>query len=125
MASSLSNLVSNPSGGIYKIKCKHGYDDKKFEICGIKYKYCNCFLEYTNFKDALLEYKCLCRNKNYQQKFNEKLIEQFFNTYKISNHDNSKFILSLQKGVYPYEYMDDWEKLNETSLSEKNIFTIT
>ena len=25
----------------------------------------------------------------------------------------------LQKGVCPYEYMDDWEKFNETSLPEK------
>ena len=25
----------------------------------------------------------------------------------------------LQKGVYPYEYDDDWEKFNETSLPEK------
>ena len=24
---------------------------KKCETCGIKYKYCICFLEYTNFKD--------------------------------------------------------------------------
>ena len=28
----------------------------------------------------------------------------------------------LQKGVYLYEYMDDWEKSNETSLSEKEGF---
>ena len=28
----------------------------------------------------------------------------------------------LQKGVYPYEYMDDWEKFNETSLPEKEDF---
>ena len=28
---------------------------KKFETCGIKHKYCNCFLEYTNFKDKLIE----------------------------------------------------------------------
>ena len=27
-----------------------------------------------------------------------------------------------QKGVYPYEYMDDWEKLNETSIAEKEYF---
>ena len=25
----------------------------------------------------------------------------------------------LRKGVYFYEYMDDWEKLNETALPEK------
>ena len=25
----------------------------------------------------------------------------------------------LRKGVYPYEYMDEWENLNETSLPEK------
>ena len=28
----------------------------------------------------------------------------------------------LQKGVYPYEYMDDWEKFNETLLPEKEVF---
>ena len=45
-----------------------------------------------------------------------------FNTYKFSNHDINKFILLLRKGVYPYEYMDDWEKFNETSLPEKENF---
>ena len=44
-----------------------------------------------------------------------------FNTYKFSNHDNNKFILLLWKRVYPYEYMDDWEKFNET-LPEKEDF---
>ena len=24
-----------------------------------------------------------------------------------------------EKGVYPYQYIDDWEKFNETSLPEK------
>ena len=28
----------------------------------------------------------------------------------------------LQKGVYPYEFMDDWEKFDETSLPEKEDF---
>ena len=28
----------------------------------------------------------------------------------------------LWKGVYPYEYMDDWEKFNDTSLPEKEDF---
>ena len=43
----------------------------------------------------------------------------FFNTYKFSNHNNNKFTLLLRKGVFRYEYMDDCEKFNETSLPEK------
>ena len=81
--------------------------------------YCSCFLECTNIKDDLKEYKCLYCNKNDQHKFNEKLKERFFNTYKFSNHDNNKFILLLRKAVYLYKYMNDWEKFNEVSLSEK------
>ena len=50
------------------------------------------FLEYADFKDDLIEYKCLYCNKNYQQKFDEKLKEQFFNTCKFSNHDNNKIM---------------------------------
>ena len=48
--------------------------------------------------------------------------ERFFNTSKFSNHNINKFILLLRKGVYPYEYMDDWEKFNETSLPGKDDF---
>ena len=44
---------------------QYKHDEKKCETSGIKYKYCECFLEYTNFKDNLIEYKCLCCNKNY------------------------------------------------------------
>ena len=29
------------------------------------------------------------------------------------------FILLLQKDVYPYEYMDVWEDVNETLLPQK------
>ena len=28
----------------------------------------------------------------------------------------------LRKGVYPYEYMDSWERFDETSLPDKNFF---
>ena len=73
MASSLSNLVNNLSEGIHITKCKYEYGNKKCETCGIKYKSCDCFLEYTNFNDNLTEYKCFCCNKNYQQ-FDEKYI---------------------------------------------------
>ena len=64
MASSLSNLVTNLFEGIHRIKCKYVHDDKKCEICGIKHKYCNCFLEYGNFKDDFIECKYLRCNKN-------------------------------------------------------------
>ena len=55
MASLLSNLVHNVFEGIYRIRCKYRYDDDKCETCRIKYKYCDCFLEYKNFKDDLIE----------------------------------------------------------------------
>ena len=42
--------------------------------------------------------------------------------YKFSNCDINNFILLLRKGVYPYEYMNYWEKVNETSLPEKEDF---
>ena len=53
MASSLSNLDNNLSEGLHRVKCKFEHDDEKCETCGIKYKYCDCFLENTSFKDVL------------------------------------------------------------------------
>ena len=67
-------------------------------------------LKYIDFKDDLIVYKCLYCNKNFQQTFDEKLKERFFNTCKSSNHENDKFILLLRKGVGTYEYIDDWKK---------------
>ena len=40
----------------------------------------------------------------------------------FSNNDINKYILLLRKGVYSYEYMDEWEKVNETSLPKKENF---
>ena len=68
VGSSLSNLVKNVSGKISRTKCKHRYDDKKYKTCEIKCKNWDCFLEYINFKDDLIECKCLCCNKSCQQK---------------------------------------------------------
>ena len=47
---------------------------------------------------------------------------RYFNTQKLSDHDNNNFILLLQKGVYRFEYVDDWRKFNETSLPGKKDF---
>ena len=69
MATSLSNLMNN-------LKYKYGHSDRKCKIDGIKSKYRDFFLEYTNFKDDLIEHNCLCCNRNYRQK----LKERFFNT---------------------------------------------
>ena len=33
-----------------------------------------------------------------------------------------KFASLLRKGVYPYLYMDSWERLDETSLPDKKDF---
>ena len=61
-------------------------------------------------------------NKDYSNKNDDKLKKQFKKTFKFSNNDINKFILLLRKGVYTYEYMDDWEKFNETWLPEKEEF---
>ena len=70
----------------------------------------------------MIQYKCLSINKAYSNKPDEKLKKRFKNTFKFSDNDINKFILLLRKGVYPYEYMDDWEKFNETTLPEKEEF---
>ena len=81
MASTLSDLVNNLSEGNHIIRRKYGHDGKNFENCRIKYKFCNCCLEYINFKDDWIEYKFLCCNKDFQLKFDKKLKERFFNKY--------------------------------------------
>ena len=70
----------------------------------------------------MIIYKCLSSNKDYSNKLDKKLKKKFKNTLKFSNNDINKFILLLRKGVYPYEYMDDWKKFNETTLLLKEEF---
>ena len=69
---------------------------------------------------VLLKIKnCFNCNIYYKKKFNKDLIKKLKNTYSFCNNDLNKFVLLLRKGVYPYEYMDSWEKFNETSLPSK------
>ena len=70
-------------------------------------------------KDSLIIYKYLSLNKDYSNKLDEKLKKVFKNKFKFSNTDINKFILLLRKSVYPDEYKDKWEKINETTLLEK------
>ena len=83
------------------------------------------YLKKKIFTEDLIEYKCLYCNKMYQHEFDKNLKESFFNTYKFSNNDNNKFILLLRKCIYPYEYMDDWEKSMRIYYLKKKIFTDT
>ena len=71
MASSLSNLINNLAEEIHKIQCKYRQGGKKYETCRIKQKDCDCFLEYTKFKDDLMKCKCLYNTRTIKKKFEE------------------------------------------------------
>ena len=106
MSSSLSKLVDNLSEGIHNDK---GAD-------------CKSSLDYIKTKNEKLILECYNCKQRYKKKFNKELIKRFASTYEFCNNDLNKFVLLLRKGVYPYEYMDTWEKFNEISLSSKEGF---
>ena len=64
----------------------------------------------------------MCCNKNYQKAFDENLKRGFASTNKFANHDINNFFSLLQKDAYPYQYINDGEKLNKTSLAQKEDF---
>ena len=100
-SSSLSSLVDN----LADINCEK-CDNKR---------------EYIGFRDnhLLLE----CSDCNAQLKKNSKeLIKRFANAYRFCNKELNKFILLSIKGVYPHEYMDNWERFDETLLPSKEAF---
>ena len=67
----------------------------------------------------MIKYKYFSCNKDYSNKLDEKLKKRLKNTFKFFKNDINKSILLLRKGVYLYEYMDEWTKFNETT-SPKN-----
>ena len=73
-------------------------------------------------EENLIKYKCFSCNKNYSNEINEELNKRFKDTFKFSNNDMEKFSLLLRKSVYPYEYMDDWEKFD--FIKKKNLLGI-
>ena len=124
MASSLSKLVDNLSEGIHSNKCSD---------CGSNLDYIKITAEPTAEPSALarsslarknekLILECYNCKERYKKKINKELIKRFASTYSFCNNDLNKFILLLRKGVYPYEYMDNWERFNETSLPSKESF---
>ena len=78
-----------------------------------------CYLQYAKVKDKILQFKCLNCNKNCKKSFDEDLNQRFADTYGFCQGGISKLILILQKGVYPYEYMKQWEKFSAISSPAK------
>ena len=78
--------------------------------------------DYIKIKNEKLLLKCFNCNNYYKKKSNKDLIKKLKNTYSFCNNDLNKFVLLLRKGVYPYEYMDSWEKFSEKSLPSKEDF---
>ena len=103
---SLSKLIDNLFEGIHNNKCVD----------------CKSCLDYIKTKNGKLIFECFNCKQRYRKKFNKELIKRFASTYEFCNKDLNKFILLLRKGVYPYEYMDNWERFNETSLPSKEPF---
>ena len=83
---------------------------------------CKSCLDYIKTKNEKLILKCFNCEQYYKKKFNKELIKRFASTYAFCNKELNKFILLLRKGVYPYEYMDNWERFNERSLPNKESF---
>ena len=106
MSTSLSKLVDNLSEGIHNNKCLD----------------CESCLDYIRTKNEKLILKFFNCKQYYEKYFNKELIKRFTNTYEFCNKNLNKFVLLLRKGVYPYEYMDNWERFNETSLPSEEAF---
>ena len=104
MQSTLSDLVDNLSE-IDNKDCKKCMERKKIRS--------EC--EFIGFKHNRLKYKCKEYNDTSAKSVDD-LIKKFPITYKFCDVNLNKFVLLLRKGVYPYEYMDSWERFNEISL---------
>ena len=77
--------------------------------------------KHTDYANKKLINKCVeCKNISYKPIAS--LIERFSSTYQFCSGDSNKPVLLLRKGVYPYEYTDDWDKFKETQLSLMRAF---
>ena len=106
MSTSISKLVDNLSEGLHNNRCAD----------------CKSSLDYMITKDEKLTFRCFTCKTNYEKDFNKELIKRFTHTYNFCDNNLNTFILLLRKGVYPYEYMDNWERFDETSLPDKESF---
>ena len=47
---------------------------------------------------------------------------KIFQPHRFCNGDLNKFFLLLRKGIYPYEYIDTWERFDENTMPPKEAF---
>ena len=109
---------------IYKIKFNDSFRFMSTSLSSLeKCTKCNSSLEYISIstKGRLL-FECLNCKKRFARQFDKKLTKKFKNTYNFCTGDIDKFMLLLRKGIYPYEYMDDWSRSDEEQLPEKSSF---
>ena len=110
MPSKLSDLVDNLSEIINK-DCKTCMERKNTKS--------KC--EFIGVKNNRLHYKCKECGKRCS-KSKDELVKKFPRMYQFCNGDVNKLVLLLRKSVYPCEYMDSWERFNETLLPDKKYF---
>ena len=116
MSMPLAKLINNLSEGIHNntcVDCKSCLDYARST---------SVYDTYTKTKNEKLILKCFNCNQYYEKDFNRELIKRFARTYEFCNKNLNKFILLLRKGVYLYEYMDNWERFEETLLPSKESF---
>ena len=70
----------------------------------------------------MLLFNCFNCKRKYFEEFDEKLIKKLKYTYNFCNGDIDKLMLLLRKGIYPYDYMDDWNRFDEEKLPSKSDF---
>ena len=95
--------------------------DKLFEIYSKVCKEYKLVCNFIEFENNKLNYKCKECNKRSSKLING-LIKKFVRMDQFCNGDINKLILFLRKGVYPYKYMNSWERFNETSVLNKEAF---
>ena len=110
MNSSLDKLVSNLAG-LNDMKCTASQcENKEMVFLDIDIKY-------------VAHFKCMKCGGEKTRALNKKEIQKKFkNTYNCYINKDKLFRLLLRKGVYPYEWLDSVERLNETQLPSKDAF---